>query len=373
VHIDIPTRDEVERLAAVRAPWCATMVVPTTPVTPDVQAERIAFGNMAREVVAQVEAAGAGRGEPAELAEALEELREDDGFWAHQARTLVVLASPGHLRSYRLPNRLAERIRVADRFDLGGLLRASTFRQTAYVLALAQGSARLLRIAADLPAEEVAVPGMPTDAESVVGRSSLGDRSPSGRLQGGEGRKLRLGQYARHVDAALRDAIGGRDVPLILACAAPLDSIFRAVCTHPRLAEEGITGNPEAMAPDRIDEAARPVLDRLNAAELGEVTGLLARRETEGRAAYDLGDVARAATWGVVDTLLVDLDADITGTVDDGTGVVHLAPEGGAGYGVTDEIAVRTLRAGGRVLAVRAAEVPGRGPAAAILRHPLTA
>jgi hypothetical protein len=37
---------------------------------------------------------------------------------------------------------------------------------------------------------------------------------------------------------------------------------------------------------------------------------------------------------------------------------------------VVDEIARRVLLARGRVFAVRRADVPGEGPAAAILRHP---
>ena len=38
-------------------------------------------------------------------------------------------------------------------------------------------------------------------------------------------------------------------------------------------------------------------------------------------------------------------------------------------YGITDEIARRALRNGGRVLVVRASEVPMGGQAAAILRY----
>jgi hypothetical protein len=40
-------------------------------------------------------------------------------------------------------------------------------------------------------------------------------------------------------------------------------------------------------------------------------------------------------------------------------------------YGVVDEIARRVLLARGRVLAVRREDVPGDGPAAAILRYPV--
>ncbi len=40
-------------------------------------------------------------------------------------------------------------------------------------------------------------------------------------------------------------------------------------------------------------------------------------------------------------------------------------------YGVVDEILRRVLLSGGRVLALRTAEVPGGGPLAAILRYAL--
>ena len=40
-------------------------------------------------------------------------------------------------------------------------------------------------------------------------------------------------------------------------------------------------------------------------------------------------------------------------------------------YGVVDEIARRVLLARGRVLAVRREDIPGEGPAAAILRYPV--
>jgi hypothetical protein len=50
---------------------------------------------------------------------------------------------------------------------------------------------------------------------------------------------------------------------------------------------------------------------------------------------------------------------------------VAFADDDASSYGVVDEIARRVLLAGGRVLAVRAPDVPGEGPVAAILRYAL--
>jgi hypothetical protein len=99
------------------------------------------------------------------------------------------------------------------------------------------------------------------------------------------------------------------------------------------------------------------------------------QRPTQGRATRDVAEAARAATFGAIETLMVDIDAFVPGTVDEADGKIAL----GQGrpdetYGVVDEIARRALLTGARVLGVRAADLPdeaGAGPLAASFRHPL--
>jgi hypothetical protein len=90
----------------------------------------------------------------------------------------------------------------------------------------------------------VSVDGLPTDVASAVGKSSISDRAPSGRIQGSEGQKVRMRQYARAIELALRPILAGGDVPLILASTEPMDSIYRSVNSYPRLAATTIPGNP---------------------------------------------------------------------------------------------------------------------------------
>ena len=81
---------------------------------------------------------------------------------------------------------------------------------------------------------------------------------------------------------------------------------------------------------------------------------------------------ARAATYGAIETLLVDIDAVVPGTVDDQTGEITFAEAADAtNYGVVDEIAGRALAAGARILGVRKADLPGSRDLAAILRYPV--
>jgi hypothetical protein len=192
----------------------------------------------------------------------------------------------------------------------------------------------------------------------------------SGRLQGSEGQKTRMRQYARQVDQALRPVLGGLDLPLILAAAEPMDSIYRSVNSYPNLLAATVPGNPDASSEAQLTESARRVLDELYAAELRRLQETYALRASQRRASADIADVARAATYGLVDTVLVDIDAVVPGSVEEESGAVTFDDADDAvNYGVVDEIARRVWLSGGKVYAVRSDDVPGNGSVAAILRY----
>jgi hypothetical protein len=133
---------------------------------------------------------------------------------------------------------------------------------------------------------------------------------------------------------------------------------------------ESLGGSADHTADHVLADQARSVLDGLYAADIEAMCQLYASRENEGRATTDVGQAARAATFGAIDTLIVDMDAVIPGTVDDEDGTVTLADHASADtYGVVDEIVSRALKSGARIIAARKDDVPGKGVLAAILRY----
>jgi hypothetical protein len=369
LHTDLPTRAQLERLLAAREPWSVSIYLPTTPSSRG-EAERVELKNLAAEASRQLQQAGAPRAEAGAIADELADLVDDDEFWRYQARSLAVFLTPTTSRTFRLANNLTSLVEVSDRFHLKPLLRAVTFPQSAFVLALAQNSVRLLEIEPDLEPGEVRIPGLPASVADAVGKSSIRDPAPVGRIQGAEGRKTRMRQYARRIDEALRPLLNGLDLPLILAAAEPIDSIYRSVNSYPHLLATTLTGNPEAVSDGQLAASARGLLDDLYAAELRTIQETYALRASERRASSDVADVARAATYGLVDTVLVDIDEVLPGHVDEESGAVVFDDEGDAvNYGVVDEIARRAWMNGGKVLAVRRDDIPGKGSVAAILRY----
>jgi len=158
----------------------------------------------------------------------------------------------------------------------------------------------------------------------------------------------------------------------VVAAAEPLASIFRTTSSYPHVAAQVISGSADDTSDHVLADAARKALDEINAAEIARIADLFAARSNEGRATTDLAQAARAATFGAVDTLIVDMDNTVSGFVDDSTGAVSVAdaPDA-ANYGVVDEIARRVLQTGGRVLSARRSDVPRNADLAAILRYPV--
>jgi hypothetical protein len=372
LHTDIPTHSEIERLLATRDASCVSIYLSTNTITRETQADRIELKNLAAEASKQLEEAGTDQRAVAEIRDGLNDLVEDGAFWAEQARSLAVFASPARVQTFRLPNRLNSAVEVADRFYVKPLLRAVTFPQAAFVLALSAGAVRLVEVTREGAPFTVDVPDLPTDAASAAGKASIADRSPSFRFQGSEGQKTRLRQYSRAVDQALRGVLAGLELPLILAATEPLNSIYRARNSYPHLVEPGIGGNPDRMTDVELAAAARTVLDEVYASELAAIRDRFELRSSQNRASTDIATVARAATQGAVDTLLVDIEDKVPGELDEELGAVTFSESDDAvSYGVVDEIARRVLLGGGRVLAVRNVDVPGGGTIAAIFRYAL--
>ncbi len=368
-HTDIPTEHDIRQLIEIQHEASVSIYMPTSPLPTEADANRIEFKTLAGTAVERLQASGVEKKTVAAIHETLLHLDDDRAFWDHQARSLAVFALPDNLRTFRLPNNLSATVEVGDRFLVKPLLRTVTFPQAAYVLALSVNAARLLEISAEPGVREVDVPDMPKDAVSAVGLESLKDKDPTSRTQGDAGRKLRLHEYSRAVDRAMRAAIGGTTLPLVLAATEPLASIYRATSSFRTLAARTIEGNPDELSDDALSEAARGVLDGVYAAQIDDLKETYETRAGQDRATTDLSRIARAATVGAVDTLLVDIDVRIDGRVDDETGALKIEESDTVGnYGVIDEVAKRVIEHGGRVLAVRKEQVPAEADAAAILR-----
>ncbi len=370
LHIDLPSRTEIEKLAEFHGAPAVSLYVATTPTTQAAQADRIELKNLLKQAVAQLTQADADKRVIRAIESGVEAIIEDDEFWAVQANSLAIFATGDRVRTFRLPNKLVNVVEVSDRFHLKPLLRSVTFPHHAYVLAISVGSVRLVEVSADLPPHVVAVPGLPRDFNEALGRRS--HTAKDGPLRGGDSgsENATLTRYARAVDQALRGTLKGEHAPLIVAAAEPMASIFRHASSYSHVATPVIPGSADGTPDHELAASARKVLDEIYAGEIERLRALFATRESQGRATTDVAEAARAATFGAVDTLMVDMDTVVSGRVSDTDGGVTFDDKAdGINYGVVDEVARRVLLSGGRVVSVRRGDLPRDADLAAILRY----
>jgi hypothetical protein len=368
-NIDLPTREEVARLASIREPGCVSIYSPAVARTNDLDKARIEVKSRFRAAVKLLEEAGTDAELIESITTALDALLLDRDFWRWQSNSLAVFVNGTTLTTFRLANRLIGFTEVSDRFSITPLLRAATFSHTAFVLALAQNSVRLIDVPPVLAAREMTVPDLPTDLKSTVALDLTNDRDTLAHLRNSEDPKIRMLEFCQAIDRALRPILVNSHRPLIIAAAEPLASIFRSVSDYPHLAESVIAGNPEERSAAELAEAATPILDGVHAADLAAQTARFEEGTSRDLIESSLDGVARAATSKSIDTLFVDIDHHIPGYIDELTGVITRSDaEDAHNYNVIDEIVRRALASDAKVIAVRGPDMPANGPVAAILR-----
>lgn len=370
-YVDMPTVREIGDLSLIRSDACVSLYLPTTPLTQEIEQSRINLGTLVKKAIGQLEANGLEKRRIWSLQEQFDGLLADDEFWNHQANSLAILATPESLRTYRMANKLKEIVEVSDRFHLKPLLRALTFPHAAYVLALSENAVRLIEVSADLPARELKLEGLPENLTSVVGEAASKDYTGTGNRTGDKRHSAYQARYVRKINSVLRPFLMQSDLPLILATTTPLASLFRSMSAIPVMTDT-IGGNPEHLSEAELASAARPILDAHYAEQIKDFHRLFEERTGQNRTTTDISDAARLATFGGIDSLLVDIDGVVNGFVDDDTGEITFGEYGDAiNYGVVDEITGRALRTGATVRAVRKADIPGGHDLAAITRYPI--
>lgn len=370
-YIDIPSISQVKRLATHRATGSVSITLRTTPVTKNTQESRIEFENLAHDALTQIGEDALPKRQKLKLEQHLADVADDEEFWKFQSESLVVFATPEQIRTFRLPNHLSNDAQVSDRFHLPPLMRALAFPHSATVLVLGQGSVRILSITGNRPAGEVHLAGLPKDAASVAGKASISGRSPKRRLQGSEGQKVHLLAYSRRVDEAMRPYMAGRQDPLIVVANEPLRSVFLSVCHYDEVVADTPAGIAEESSDTDISTASRSLIDDVYASEVFTLVETYRSRAGVRRATSKVSDIARSSTFGGVDTLMVNMDATLSGKIDETDGSVDYAEAGADTYDIVSELACRTLLSGGRVMSVRQEDLPESEPVAALLRHPV--
>lgn len=386
-QLSVISQEEIRDLLQHAGDPCVSIYMPTIRAGAEAQQNPIRFKNLLRTVQERLEEKGTRPADAAELLTPLRELVDDQTFWQTQSDGLAVFFSPGAFRAFRIPADVSELAVVENRFHLKPLFSLLNSEGRFYILAISLKNIRLIA-ATRHRAEEIELPpDVPRSFEEALGpltrnftqlQAGTPTRTVSrttifhGHGSAEDDLKAEIQQFFNLADKALVKHMD-RDVPVVLAGVEYLLPRYKSTTEHPRVLDEGLTGNAEGFSPaelrDMALEIVEPILneERQKAVErYGDLIGA-------GRASYSHEEILPAAHDGRIDTLFVARGVRLWGSYDGQKREARLQEDQerqrNGGQDLLDLAAVQTFLNGGKVYAVPQQEVPNGQAMAAIFRY----
>jgi len=364
---------------------CVSIFMPTYRPMGDGRQDPIRLRNLLRDAGEKLGEHGLAE-RAAEVPKPAHELTDDAEFWRQPRKGVAVFSAPGFFRAYHLPIDVRERVVVADRFFLRPMMPLYQTRGRFYVLGLSLNAVRLFEGRRE-GLEAIDLEGVvPTSFDDALGyeeydkvvqvhSTSAAGLGRPGMVHGHgdndqEKFKKDVLHYFQLVGKGLTALLRDKQAPLILAAVQEHFPLYKTANKHPHLLDEGLTGNPDALAPHELHERAWPLAERWLLRERDVALERFHELRASGRVSSKVEDLVRAAEEGRVDVLLLSEDTELWGTFDAANAEVklHLDP-GGGGEELLDRAAYSTLARGGTVFTVPNARLPEGRPAAAVYRY----
>jgi Bacterial archaeo-eukaryotic release factor family 3 len=387
--MNLLSRDDLGTLLESRPGWHVSLFMPMIQRGAATQQNPIRCKTLLRRAEEQLLAHGLRPQEAQNLVQPVQQLLANHAFWQRQSHGLGLFLAPQVFLAYRVPLPLEEVVVVAHRFHIKPLLPLLSGDGHFFVLALSQKKVRLLQ-GTRYSISEVELQGVPQGIAEALRYEDVekkGHHYPGsqGRPAGGVSPLAGHGvgiedathephdpilRYFQQVDTGLRAFLRDEHAPLVLAGVEYLLPIYHRANTYPYLLAEGVTGNPEGLRLEAIQERTWAIVQPHFQRAQEEATAQYRHLVGTGRVTGDISAIVTAAYDGRIDTLFVVLGVQQWGLFHSENRTVEFHPEAMAGdEDLLDLTAMYTLLRRGTVYAVAPEQMPDRTPAAAILRY----
>ncbi len=362
---------------------CITLYQPTHRRHPENQQDLIRFKKLVKEIESVFEGTGSGH---EEILEPFYRLMEDRAFWNRTYDGLAIFSAKGILEVYRLQRSVPELATVADHFHITPMVRIYQTADRYQILGISRDKIRFFEGNRDVVDEVDLVFDVPRTIEAALGTeltepylkaSSYGGiRSDGAAMHHGHGSKadeidVDLEKFFRTVDRAiLAHYSNPSGLPLILAGLPENQAHFRKYSHNLRLLPEGVDAYPDTLSAEELKKRAWKVVSPLHQARLSEVSEQYGNAKSHQKGSEKLSEVAKAAIAGKVDTLLIEANRQVPGSIDLATGKIRKkTKQGTSSDDVLNELGELVLKKGGRIFVVPANRIPSKTGAAAIYRY----
>jgi len=318
-----------------------SIYLPTSRLTTESKNNEIRFKNLLKKVESTLASDYPGK-QGEKILSDLKELAEDKKFWANQLDGLGVIATSEDVVVYKLQRDVMEYVEVADTFYIKPLLNAYQTDDSFQILALNksdftlyEGNRYALR-KVDLPEDQQKslkdVVGYFTEDNHMQG-SSVGLQGSARFGYGGSSRDeeaIDVEKYFRWVDRYVFENHSKRtELPLILASLPENHTEFAKISHNDYLAGEGIKKDPQSLDDGELRKMAWAVLEPDFNNHLKKLIEKYELSKSRELASEDISEIARAAMEGRVESLIVNLNKTVPGSIDPNTERLLVEDESG--------------------------------------------
>ena len=187
-----------------------------------------------------------------------------------------------------------------------------------------------------------------------------------------EEQKVWIEQYLNLVDTSLKEIFREQNAPLVLAGVDYLLPMYRKVSEYQNIMEEGITGGPENLRPEELQEQAWRIVETYFHQETKKTVEQYQQLADTDKATDNIEEIVAAAFNGRVDKLILSVENQIWGSFNPKNGKVICSSNGQSkeyNLALLDFTAMNTLQNGGTICALSQDEMPTDSPIAAVFRY----
>lgn len=370
-----------------------TLMIPMQRKGKETRQNPIRFKNALGEARQRLEESGREDDELARRLDALSALDDPTAeIWQQQDRGLAVVIDRDRVRAWKLPAAPADRVHVADRPALGGLLRLHGGERTRF-LVLDLDETRLLEVSHG-QLKAIGLGNAPTSLDEAMRfddpEKSLQFRAapapskgPAGNamyhghgVSSDDNRKRKIRRFFEMVDAELSPRLAGDEVPLVLFGPAMECGIYREVNSLAGLAEDEIHFNPSELDEEGLEERLMAEVAEKTSQSRSERLEELEHAIGVGQGDTELGNLLAATVEAKLATLLVDgrdgNSANAWGSFDPRTGksVIHESRQPGD-QDLLETLATAASLQGAGVVFLSGDDpaLPGKAVAAGLYRY----
>ena len=371
------TKEDLQTLANFSGINCVSIYIPTHKKGHQVNEgqDTILLKNHYQQIRQQLKDKDISENDANEYLAPIKQLIDDNDFWHYQEHGLAVFLGVDYFKALKLPYSVQEFSMLSTSFHLDQIVPLLHKEHPFYILAISLNKIRLLESdeqnVEELNIQDMVPEGM-EDALSYYdfeknlqyhsGGSSRGKTgTPIYHGQGGDGDKddVYVQEYFRRVNDALEQIIGDKNRPVVVAAVDYLHPIYREANKMLKLADTGITMNPDQESPENLHQKAAEILkDYFNEDKQTEMDRYAALAGS-GQASYDIEEIAPAAVNGRIDALFVVEGTHRWGYINREENSVQLhESEQENGHDLVSKSAVQTILHGGNTYMVKKEDLP---------------